>query len=103
MPVGLFRSVFPALPGLLAALERSGSVTAALAECGVADYTRARTRLTAESADAITAGHLRLVPGAAVLRSEAVNHDPQRRPVEYGLTGFAGGRVALTVEGEGTS
>lgn len=101
VPVGLFRSSFPAglLPGLAEALRRTGSVTVALAACGVADYTRARTRLTAESADAITAGHLLIPPGAAVLRSEAVNHDPRGRPVEYGLTWFAGERVALTVEG----
>ncbi|HHX91363.1 MAG TPA: phosphonate metabolism transcriptional regulator PhnF [Paracoccus sp.] len=101
VPVGLFRSAFPAapLPGLPEALRRHGSVTAALAACGVADYTRARTRLTAESADTLTAGHLRIAPGAAVLRAEAVNVDPAGRPVEYGVTWFAGARVALTVEG----
>src|SRR6056297_3575317 len=50
-PVALFRSVFPAerFPGLPAALERHRSVTAALAEFGIGDYTRASTRLTAKS------------------------------------------------------
>ena len=97
--LGLFRSAFPAepLPGLPEALRQSGSVTAALAACGVPDYTRARTRLTAEPADALTAGHLRINPGAPVLRSEAVNVDPAGQPVEYGLTWFAAERVALTV------
>lgn len=98
-PLALFRSAFPAapLPGLIAALTRTGSVTAALAEAGVADYTRAQTRVTAEVADAVTALHLRLAPGAPVLRTVAVNVDPVGRPVEYGITLFAGDRVSLTV------
>lgn len=99
MPVGLFRSIFPSapLPGLPQALADTGSVTAALARCGVADYTRAHTRLTAVLADALTAGHLLIEPGAPVLHSEALNRDAGGRAVEFGTTWFAGERVALTV------
>lgn len=95
-PVAHFRSVFPALPGLLAALEASGSVTEALRACGIGDYTRAQTRIAAELAGPLVAGHLRLAPGAPVLTTTAVNIGPDGVPVEYGVTHFAADRVVLT-------
>ncbi|MDE3240999.1 MAG: phosphonate metabolism transcriptional regulator PhnF, partial [Paracoccaceae bacterium] len=87
-PMALSRSVFPAdrLPGLLATLQATGSVTEALAAEGVADYTRATTRITAKTATATQAAALRLRPGAALLRTEAVNVDAQGQPVEFGVT-----------------
>ena len=99
LPVGLFRSALPALrfPGFPAAMERLGSITAALAEAGLADYTRASTRLTAKLADAVQAGHLQVAQGAALLRSVTVNVDAAGQPVEYGQTWFVGDRVTLTV------
>ncbi|HEX9857946.1 MAG TPA: phosphonate metabolism transcriptional regulator PhnF, partial [Paracoccaceae bacterium] len=62
LPVAAFRSVFPAarFPGLLEALRETASVTRALAAAGLADYTRASTRLTAKSAPATLALQLRL-------------------------------------------
>lgn len=100
VPISLFRSAFDAarFPDLPAALARLQSVTAALAEAGVPDYTRARTRLSAEAADPVQAGHLMLPPGAPLLRAVAVNVDAAGRPVEYGRTWFAGARVQLVVE-----
>lgn len=97
-PVAVFRSVFPAgrLPEFLTHAQANQSVTAALAACGVADYTRHSTRITARLATAVQAIALRLAEGAAILRSEAVNVDPTGQPVEYGLTWFAGDRVTLT-------
>lgn len=97
--LAVFRSIFPAepLPGLLVELDSTGSVTAALAACGVPDYTRASTRLTAVAARGTLALQLRLSDGAPVLRSVAINHDPSGRPIEYGTTWFAGDRVELTV------
>lgn len=98
-PLALFRSIFPAepLPDLPRALEESGSVTAALAACGVADYTRDSTRITAKAAKPVQALALQIREGAPVLRSVAVNVDGTGRPVEYGITWFAGDRVTLTV------
>ncbi len=98
-PIALFHSTFPAdpLPGLPEALQRLRSVTAALAEGGIADYIRASTRLSAVAADATQALHLRLDEGAPLLRTTAVNHDPAGMPVEYGLCWFAGDRVTLTL------
>ncbi|WP_212523434.1 phosphonate metabolism transcriptional regulator PhnF [Actibacterium sp. MT2.3-13A] len=101
-PLALFRSVFPAarFPGLLAALEETRSITAALARAGLDDYTRASTRLTAQGATATQALHLRIAEGAPVLRTVSVNVDPAGRPVEYGRTWFAGDRVSLVVTPE---
>lgn len=98
-PIGLFQSVFPAdrLPGLPAALKDTTSVTRALAACGVADYTRRATRLTAKSAKPVQARHLKIAEGAPLLRSVGINIDPEGRPVEYGRTWFAGDRVTLTI------
>lgn len=98
-PIALFRAVFPAdrFPGLLEDLRQTRSVTAALARNGVADYTRASTRLTATLATATQALHLRIGEGAPVLRAVAINIDEQGQPVEYGRTWFAGDRVTLTV------
>lgn len=100
-PLAVFRSVFPAarFPGLLAAMAGQSSVTAALAACGLADYTRAETRLTAVAADPVQALALQLQPGAPLLRSVAVNEDATGVPVEHGTTWFAGDRVTLTVDG----
>jgi GntR family phosphonate transport system transcriptional regulator len=99
VPVALFRSTFPAarFPGLPEALGRLRSVTAALAEQGLADFTRASTRLNAKLASPMQAGHLALSPGAPILRTIAVNVDPEGRPIEYGRTWFAGDRITLTL------
>lgn len=101
-PIAAFRSLFPAdrVPGLPEALAVEGSITAALERCGVADYTRRETRLTAQLADPVLALALQLRPGAAVLRTVAVNVDTEGRVVEQGTTWFAGERVTLTVAGD---
>lgn len=99
LPLAAFQSVFPAarFPGLLAAMEGQPSVTAALLACGLEDYSRKETRLTAKLADPVLAVTLHVRPGAPVLRSVAVNVDAAGCPVEYGTTWFAGDRVTLTV------
>lgn len=101
-PLAAFRSIFPAerCEALPEVLRDGGSITAALAACGVADYTRAFTRITAKTAKPMQALRLRVAEGAPILRSVAVNVDADGRPVEFGTTWFAGDRVTLTV-GEG--
>lgn len=98
-PIAAFRSLFPAarFPDLLTEVRETGSITRALAACGLTDYTRAETRLTAQLADPVLAVALSIRPGAPVLRTVAVNVDLEGRPVEHGLTWFAGDRVTLTV------
>ena len=99
VPIALFRSVFPAarLPGLPEALAADPSVTAALAAVGITDYTRAWTRITAKAAVSTQAVLLQVKQGAPILRSVALNVDPEGRTVEFGKTWFAGERVTLTV------
>ena len=101
-PVALFESLFPLerLPDMAAALERTSSVTLALKELGVSDYTRASTRLTAVRATATQALHLNLSEGDPLLRTSGVNVSSTQEPVEYGRTWFAGDRITLTLEDE---
>ncbi|WP_397543678.1 phosphonate metabolism transcriptional regulator PhnF [Roseovarius salis] len=98
-PIALFRSVFPAarFPDLPTALDRVRSVTEALRDAGVPDYTRAWTRLNAKLATATQALHLRTTEGAPLLRTVSLNIDPEGHPVEYGRTWFSGDRVTLTI------
>lgn len=99
-PIALFESLFPQdrLTGIDAVLQEISSVTKALAHLGVADYTRASTRLTAVLADATQALHLHLREGDPLLRTTSVNVDLAGQPVEYGRTWFAGDRVSLILE-----
>ncbi|MBU3036511.1 phosphonate metabolism transcriptional regulator PhnF [Tritonibacter mobilis] len=98
-PVALARTVFPAerLPGILDALEAHESITAALNACGVEDYTRRETRITAKLATATQALHLRTSEGAPILRTTGISDDAGGTPIEFGRTWFAGDRVTLTV------
>lgn len=100
-PIALFESLFPMerLKGIKSALGETSSVTEALAAIGVADYTRASTRLTAVLAGATEALHLQCREGDPLLRSTGVNVDSAGVPLEYGRTWFAGDRVTLTLEG----
>lgn len=99
-PLALFRSVFPAarLPDLLDLLRADPSVTAALRACGIADYTRASTRVNAKLASATQALHLRIAEGAPILRTTSVNIDASGTPIEAGRTWFAADRVTLTLD-----
>lgn len=103
-PLAAFRSVFPAgrFAHLPQRLAETGSITAALRAEGLADYTRASTRIVAKTAGAALAARLHLPEGAPILRAKAVNVDGLGRPVEYGTTWFAGDRVVLTVTPEAT-
>ncbi|MBE0453659.1 phosphonate metabolism transcriptional regulator PhnF [Roseovarius autotrophicus] len=102
VPLSLFQSLFPALrfPALPEALRRRASITDALADCGLPDYTRASTRLTAKLATPTQAHHLHIAPGAPILRASAINVDSDGQPVEYGRAWFAGDRITLTLDTE---
>ncbi len=98
-PIALSRAVFPSepFPDILDHLAKTLSVTEALRLSGVADYTRASTRLTAKLATSTQAQHLRISEGAPILRAISINEDAEGKPVEYGHTWFAGDRVTLSV------
>lgn len=101
-PIAMFRSVFPAsrLDGFLEKMRESNSVTMALMACGVRDYTRAQTRITAKLVKPVQALNLHLAEGAPILRSVAINVDDQGYPIEFGTTWFSGDHVTLVVSAE---
>lgn len=103
VPISIALSVFPAdrFPALPGSLAANPSITAALATAGVADYTRALTRITAVRAGPTEALHLRLPEGAPLVRTEGINVDGARRPVEFGRAWFAGDRVTLVLRDDG--
>ncbi|MEM6376251.1 MAG: phosphonate metabolism transcriptional regulator PhnF [Pseudomonadota bacterium] len=99
-PLAVVESVFPGdrLPDMAEALSAHSSITEALKSAGVADYTRASTRLTAMRASASQALHLQVAEGDPLLKSTSVNIGETGQPVEFGRTWFAGDRVTLTLE-----
>ena len=102
LPMGYGISEFP-LPrfaGIDDAYRRLGSVTEALREFGVPDYTRKITRLLARMPSEREAHHLDQSIGRPVLQSEAVNVDARGRPTHHSLTVFAGDRVQMIVRPE---
>lgn len=86
---------FPDFPPVY---ERTGSVTAAFAELGVADYVRLWTRIEARHAGPSDIADLKLAPGSAVLVTRALNADTQGTPIQYSVTRFAADRVELSIE-----
>jgi GntR family phosphonate transport system transcriptional regulator len=99
-PVVLGTHHFPAarferLPSLLAA---DPSITAALTACGVADYRRRVTRVTARLPTPEEAEHLQQARSRPVLVTEAVNTDPAGAVVDVTTALYAAGRVQLVVE-----
>jgi len=86
------------LPGIAAALRRTGSVTAALRDAGIDDYVRLTTTVTARHASATEAAELELEPGSIVLVTQALDGLPDGTPVHVLLTRFAASRVALDIE-----
>ncbi len=77
----------------------TGSITAALAACGVPDYRRATTRIGASVADAVDAKRLEIAEGRPVLVIDSVNVDPEGVPIQWARSHFCADRVRLTVGG----
>lgn len=99
VPVTYATHFFPAeqfalVPEIVAA---TSSITAALAACGVADYTRAVTRLLARMPTASEAQYLEQPLQRPVLQAESINVDGDGRPIQRSLTVFAGDRVQAVV------
>ncbi len=99
-PLSLSRHVFPAarLPGLMAALQDNGSITAALAAIGVDDYTRRWTRVGARLPDAREARLLRVARTDALLTTESANESTDGVIVEYGCACYPSTRMQLVFE-----
>lgn len=104
-PVGLSTAAFPRprLAGMAEAFGRHGGITAALQSLGVADYTRARSTVSARLPEPHEADALARPASQPVLVVDFVNIDAGGVPVEAGRTLFAADAVQLTVGPEGWS
>jgi GntR family transcriptional regulator, phosphonate transport system regulatory protein len=100
VPLNVATSWFPAerLPGFVAHYAETGSITKALDRCGIADYHRRETRVTARIADPEDALALKIEHGSPLIATESVNTDPDGRPIQYSLARFAADRVQIVVE-----
>jgi GntR family phosphonate transport system transcriptional regulator len=85
--------------GLPETLERTGGAfSEALAEYGVADYSRRWSRIGSTLPDAEVARRLNINRQQPVLWVENVDVDIEGLPIKYGITHFAADRVQLYVE-----
>ena len=102
-PVGLSNAAFPCprLAGIADALGRHGSITRALRELGVTDYTRSRSVVSTRLPTQAEADALARSTTQPVLVVQYVNIDRVGVPVEAGTTLFAADAVQLIVEPEG--
>jgi GntR family phosphonate transport system transcriptional regulator len=88
----------PRLAGLARLLAERPSITAALAGCGVPDYRRLSTRITARLPTPEEAELLQQSRTRPVLVAEALSADPAGEPVDFTIARYAAGRVQLVVE-----
>jgi GntR family phosphonate transport system transcriptional regulator len=100
VPVSLTSHHFPLarLPGVLAALRDSPTITAALNCCGVVDYLRQSSRLTARLPQPREADLLHMPRSRPMLVAENINVDRGGTIVEYGVARFPTPRVQLVFE-----
>ena len=94
------RSPQPAghLPPAADALETKSSITAALETCGIHDYRRHSSRITARLPTPEEADLLQQSRSRPVLVAESLNVDPAGQPVDWTIAVYAAGRVQLVVE-----
>ena len=99
-PVVLGTHCFSAMqfPGIARLIAADPSITHALAACGVPDYRRQVTRITARMPTPEEAGLLEQSRTRPILVTEAVNVDPAGLPVEVSFARYAAGRMQLVVE-----
>lgn len=99
-PVSLTRHYFPAsrLPGMLQALRATPRITDALRACGIEDYLRQETRVTARLPTASEAELLRMARNRPVLITESVNVDRGGTIVEWSNGCYPTPRVQIVCE-----
>lgn len=99
-PLSVSERFFPLqrFPHLLRVLQETGSISAAFAAHGVADYTRRESHIGAELPDAVVAAHLHQSMAQPVLRVDSVNVDPDGVAIEAAIAWFPADRVTLTVQ-----
>jgi GntR family phosphonate transport system transcriptional regulator len=99
VPISIGTGYFP-LPRfarIVDAYRRHGTITKALKSCGVADYLRAETRVSARAATSDEARHLDLPAGRIVLTVDSINVDPDGVPIQFTRALFAAERTELVI------
>lgn len=101
MPLSVVRHTLPArrfsaFPDAYRA--SGGSVTAALAACGVCDFSRSFTRVSTRLPTDQEAKWLQQPRSVPVLITESIELDAEGVPIKHGLARFAGDRVNLMLE-----
>lgn len=96
-PISIGTHYFPSrrVPGLIAAFEKRRSITKALADIGVSDYTRLSTRVRSRRATAEETQLLKISPATPVLETLSINCDTNGKRIEFGVSCFASNRVEL--------
>ncbi len=99
-PVSIGRHHFPQrrFPGLLAVLQSGLGISEALASCGLADYRRQVTRVSARLPTPQEAAMLRMPRNQPILVTENVNVDAEGQVVEYGTGRYPTPRVQIVFE-----
>ena len=96
--LGTHHLVLPRCAAAAEALECDPSITRALAACGVTDYRRHSSRITARLPTPEEAELLQQSRSRPVLVSENLNIAPDGTPVDWTLAVYAAGRVQFVVE-----
>ena len=97
VPLSRSTSFFSAdrFPGIITAYAQEGSITQALKRCGLEDYRRRETRLTAERVLPGDADALSCASDAIVLVSNAVDEDTGGQAIQVIRTRFLADRMEL--------
>ena len=99
IPISLGTSHFPSrhFPGLAERLRENGRISPVLQTFGIEDYRRRSTRILTRLPTPEEAAALKQPAAQPVLVTEAIDVDLEGRPIRFGSTCFAGGRVQITV------
>jgi GntR family transcriptional regulator, phosphonate transport system regulatory protein len=99
-PINLAASHFSAtrFAGIAERVRETGSITQALREFGIDDYTRGTTRVTARLPDDETARLLSQPKTRPVLQVESINLDADGEPLQYSVANFSGDWVQLVFD-----
>ena len=99
-PVTITSHFFPArrFDGLIAAYQRTSSITEALRGCGIPDYFRRSTKVSARLPNMRDAQHLQMPRTQPVVVTESVNVDDSGRVIEYAVGRCAGQRMQIVFE-----
>ncbi|MGE4290722.1 MAG: phosphonate metabolism transcriptional regulator PhnF [Desulfovibrio sp.] len=79
--------------------KSTGSLTKSYAHYGVRDYFRKTSRITTRMSSTEETRHLKLKQKQPVLVVEYINVDQSGKPLEFGITRFAGDRMEILVSG----